>query len=201
MRIPEVMQTAIPVAAAKAVDGPFGVRSQTASPWATPAERPRSMPPVRDARRAKGPGEIAMGAFGLLAPAAALLLAMAAAPSAAAQSLEEAGAAYWRGDYATAYRGFQRFAEQGAAPAQFNLGVLYDRGRGVRRDFVRAHKWYSLAASLFSAAEKRTRAEQARDRTAAHLTSVELALAQRLARQWRPGTGAARPPPPSGDAD
>ena len=150
---------------------------------------------------AKGLGEIAVGGFGLLAPAAALLLAMAAASPAAAQSLDEAEAAYGRGDYATAYRGFQRLAEPGDADAQFNLGVLYDRGRGVRRDFVRAHKWYSLAASLFSASEKRSRAARARDRIAARLTPAELDRARWLARHWRPRTGAARPPPPSGGAD
>ena len=39
--------------------------------------------------------------------------------------------AYDRGDYATALREWKPLAEQGNASAQFNLGVMYDKGRGV----------------------------------------------------------------------
>ncbi|MFM8234327.1 MAG: tetratricopeptide repeat protein, partial [Holophagaceae bacterium] len=37
-------------------------------------------------------------------------------------------------------------ADQGHASAQFNLGVMYDNGRGVPQDDVQAVKWYRLAA-------------------------------------------------------
>ena len=37
-------------------------------------------------------------------------------------------------------------AEQGHASAQFNLGVMYDIGRGVLEDDVEAVRWYRLAA-------------------------------------------------------
>ena len=37
-------------------------------------------------------------------------------------------------------------AEQGDAEAQFNLGVIYDDGRGVLEDDVEAVRWYRLAA-------------------------------------------------------
>ena len=37
-------------------------------------------------------------------------------------------------------------AEQGNANAQFNLGLIYDNGRGVPQDFAEAAKWYRLAA-------------------------------------------------------
>ena len=37
-------------------------------------------------------------------------------------------------------------AEQGDAEAQFNLGVRYDNGRGVRQDDSEAVRWYRLAA-------------------------------------------------------
>ena len=40
-------------------------------------------------------------------------------------------AAYERGDYATAMRGFRILVEQGDANAQFNLGSMYDFGEGV----------------------------------------------------------------------
>ena len=40
-------------------------------------------------------------------------------------------AAYERGDYATAMRGFRILVEQGDANAQFNLGSMYDFGEGM----------------------------------------------------------------------
>ena len=55
-------------------------------------------------------------------------------------------AAYQRGDYATALREWRPLAEQGYADAQFNLGVMYDEGRGVPQDDAEAVKWYRKAA-------------------------------------------------------
>ena len=49
-------------------------------------------------------------------------------------------AAYERGDYATAYRGFRSLAERGAASAQYNLGVMYTNGRGVLQNYAEAVK-------------------------------------------------------------
>jgi S1-C subfamily serine protease len=37
-------------------------------------------------------------------------------------------------------------AEQGLAAAQYNLGMMYDHGRGVRQDYKEAVKWYTMAA-------------------------------------------------------
>ncbi|HHV6627196.1 TPA: tetratricopeptide repeat protein, partial [Haemophilus influenzae] len=37
-------------------------------------------------------------------------------------------------------------AEQGDAKAQFNLGVRYAKGQGVKQDDVEAVKWYRKAA-------------------------------------------------------
>ena len=54
--------------------------------------------------------------------------------------------AYDRGDYATALREFKPLAEQGDAYAQYNLGVMYDKGQGVPKDYKTAVKWYTLAA-------------------------------------------------------
>ena len=53
--------------------------------------------------------------------------------------------AYKRQDYKTAYRLWLPLAEQGYAPAQFNLGVMYERGRGVPQDYKEAVKWYHLS--------------------------------------------------------
>ena len=38
-------------------------------------------------------------------------------------------------------------AEQGYADAQVNLGLLYDRGRGVAKDDAEAVRWYREAAA------------------------------------------------------
>jgi len=59
---------------------------------------------------------------------------------------EKGVAAYYNGDYATALREFRPLAEQGDAPAQFNLGGMYRNGEGVPQDYKEAVKWYQLAA-------------------------------------------------------
>jgi len=55
--------------------------------------------------------------------------------------------AYGRGDYATALRELRPLAEQGDPAAQFYLGLLYENGDGVPRDFVKARQWYEKAAA------------------------------------------------------
>jgi uncharacterized protein len=69
----------------------------------------------------------------------------AAAPIVAAP-LEEGNAAYIRGDFATAERLLRPLAEQGNATAQFDLGSMYHRGRGVPQDYAAALTWYRMAA-------------------------------------------------------
>jgi len=54
--------------------------------------------------------------------------------------------AYQRGDYATALRELRPLAEQGSADAQFNIGLMYNQGRGTPVDYKEAAKWYRLAA-------------------------------------------------------
>ena len=51
-----------------------------------------------------------------------------------------------KGDYATALREWRPLAEQGDASAQFNLGLMYDKGQGVAQDYAEAVKWYRKAA-------------------------------------------------------
>ena len=58
----------------------------------------------------------------------------------------EGVAAYKRGDYETALRELRPLANQGNAEAQFNLGVMYDKGEGVPQDDTEAVKWYRKAA-------------------------------------------------------
>lgn len=61
-------------------------------------------------------------------------------------TVQDALAAYHKGDYATAISLFQPLAEDGDATAQVVLGVMYDNGQGVTRDYAEAVKWYRLAA-------------------------------------------------------
>ena len=41
---------------------------------------------------------------------------------------------------------FRKSAEQGYVHAQNNLGVMYEKGRGVTQDKTEAIKWYCKAA-------------------------------------------------------
>jgi len=43
-------------------------------------------------------------------------------------------------------RWYRQAAQQGSAPAQFNLGRMYSEGRGVVKNESEALKWFTLAA-------------------------------------------------------
>jgi len=90
--------------------------------------------------------------FRVAAALAALIVIPALALSAWGGPLEDAGAAYKRGDFATAARIYQTLAERGDANAQNNLGVMYVNGQGTRRDYNQAVKWFRQAAALGSPA-------------------------------------------------
>ena len=62
------------------------------------------------------------------------------------QQLQQGLEATKRGDYQTAFKLWLPLAEQGDASAQFNLGMMYDKGEGVKQDDVEAVKWYRQAA-------------------------------------------------------
>jgi uncharacterized protein len=77
--------------------------------------------------------------------AASMVLALFAGV-AVAGPVEDADAAYARGDYATALQFYRPLAESGAYSAQFVLAGMYRAGRGVPHDDVEAAKWYRKAA-------------------------------------------------------
>jgi hypothetical protein len=60
--------------------------------------------------------------------------------------LEDAGAAYDRGDYETAIREYRPLAEKGEASAQAQLGWMYENGEGVPENDVELVKWFRKAA-------------------------------------------------------
>ena len=43
---------------------------------------------------------------------------------------------------------YEKAAAQGNTGAQYNLGVLYDEGKGVTQDYGQARAWYEKAAAL-----------------------------------------------------
>ena len=49
-------------------------------------------------------------------------------------------------DYQKAYQEWKAAAESGKAEAQFDLGLLYAQGLGVRRDLTEAARWYRASA-------------------------------------------------------
>ena len=79
-------------------------------------------------------------------------------------------------------RAYEHAAERGQVEAQFDLGLMYATGHGVRQDFVVAHKWFNLAAAHGNGEARAHRLDLARDMSVAEVT-----LAQRLAREWRCG--------------
>jgi len=46
-----------------------------------------------------------------------------------------------------AFDWYKKAAEQGHESSQLNLGVMYNQGRGVKRDYVEAAHWYEKAAA------------------------------------------------------
>jgi TPR repeat protein len=62
------------------------------------------------------------------------------------ESFEDAIEAHDRGDYEHALRIWRSLADQGNAMAQFNIGQMYAKGRGVSQDYVEAVRWYRRAA-------------------------------------------------------
>lgn len=62
------------------------------------------------------------------------------------QQFQQGLTAYEQSDYQTAFKLWLPLAEQGNADAQFNLGLIYYNGRGVKQDDFEAVKWFRKAA-------------------------------------------------------
>ncbi|MDP3714785.1 MAG: tetratricopeptide repeat protein, partial [Burkholderiales bacterium] len=67
-------------------------------------------------------------------------------PTTALATLEQGLDAYRKGDYVFALKAWQPLATKGNPDAQNNLGVLYEKGQGVERNFVESVNWYRRAA-------------------------------------------------------
>lgn len=81
---------------------------------------------------------------GLKMAAAMLAIVLWALPAAA--DYKAGATAYTDGDFKTAFREFLNSANDGDARAEFALGVMYHKGKGVPKDYAKAMEWYSKAA-------------------------------------------------------
>ena len=86
--------------------------------------------------------------------AAVLAAQLIGSVAASAGPWEDGMAAYNRGDYVPALRLFRPLAEQGNAKAQKALGIMFRKGQGVPKNFVRARMWFALAAKRGDAGGK-----------------------------------------------
>lgn len=80
-----------------------------------------------------------------------------------AGQFEDGVTAMERGDYGTAATTFQKLATEGNAQAQYNLGLMLEKGRGVLQDFVGAIRMYQLAAAQGNAEAQRNLGVMHRD--------------------------------------
>ena len=76
-----------------------------------------------------------------IAPAVILGLSFLSAFGRAWGGYDEAVAAYYNADYATALKGFRLLAVQGNKDAQADLGIMYENGYGVSKDLHEARRW------------------------------------------------------------
>ena len=86
----------------------------------------------------------------LLSAVAAAMLAVGTigALPAYSDNLETGWAAYQKGDFAAAIGIWSRLADAGNDRALFNLGVMYDEGRGVAQDRAAALDYWRRAAEM-----------------------------------------------------
>ncbi len=74
------------------------------------------------------------------------VLALGAPVSLARADLQDGVDAYYEGNYAAALENIEPAAQAGDPVAQFFLGEMYLRGKGVDQDFEQAAAWYEKAA-------------------------------------------------------
>jgi len=67
-------------------------------------------------------------------------------PTIAESNFSKGLSAYQQHDYATAIVWFQKAAQQGDTEAQFYLGHLYRKGKGVTKNLQESLKWIQKAA-------------------------------------------------------
>lgn len=99
--------------------------------------------------------------------------------------LEGAGVAK---DITEGIKWIRQAAQEGWAPAQNKLGECYVKGVGVTKDNVQAYKWFNLAAGQSDDDAPDIRVSMAKVEQS--MTPEQVAEAQRLAREFKPGPSA-----------
>lgn len=85
-----------------------------------------------------------------------------------------------------AVRLYRQAADQGLPEAQLMLGILYSLGEGVPPSLEMAYVWLSLAMTTGSSDEVRTKAMTSRDIIVRKMRPEQIAMAQKLASEWKP---------------
>lgn len=76
---------------------------------------------------------------------------------------------------------YRLVAEQGDVDAQYSLGLMYAKGEGVPKDYIQAYKWWNLAAT-----EGEERSRRHKEIIGKLMSREQIAVAQRLSREWKP---------------
>jgi len=95
----------------------------------------------------------------------------------------ETGRAGLPKDFAQAQHWYKQAADGGDPFAAASLGILFNFGKGVKRDYVQAYMWYDIAISHLTGGDKYSVLEL-RDSLAKHLTHDQISEAEGLARKW-----------------
>lgn len=125
-----------------------------------------------------------LGMAMLLTILAATLLSLVLFTTAHAGDLQAGIEAFDQRDFAVALREFRPLANQGNPRAQFFLGFMYDFGKGVPEDEIRAYAWYSIAAARGNELVDVQKAEHNKKLIAESMTREQRARAQALAPQY-----------------
>ena len=83
-------------------------------------------------------------------------------------------------DFAQAEHWYRLAAEQGDPFAEASLGLLYQFGKGVKKDSVQALMWYEVALARSSVGDRASIAEL-RDDIIGEMTAAQIAEARRRA--------------------
>ncbi|MBU2530958.1 MAG: hypothetical protein KKD35_07980 [Elusimicrobia bacterium] len=95
-------------------------------------------------------------------------------------SLEKAETLIKAEKYEEALKIIRPMAEKANLRAQFSLGLIYYKGKGLAKDYVKAHKWVSLSAAQNSEYDK------ARNIIEEDMTKEQIVEAQKLASEFVP---------------
>ena len=88
-------------------------------------------------------------------------------------------------DLAQAEHWYRAAAAQGEPFAQASLGIMFNFGKGVHRDYVQAYMWYEIAIAHSTGGDRVTIVEM-RDNVAQEMTPQQIGEARKLAVEWKP---------------